>query len=615
MGKKKWQSFKLLTAILLLSASTLWLTAPHDAMAQDDESQPGDQPSGGQLIISSSDASSAPTIVLRTYGTDDKGNRLNLSTEMIAITHGGQAVSDVDMVSGYKAGTFTIFLVDTPPGVEAQMPVIQEAIEQFTSPPEMEEPVDYVSIYQVGESEAVQMLPPTNFFNSIRNFFATPLETQSGPTALADSLGTLLDEAETLRPKDDLTVSIVVLTDGTDVVSTKFQPDELGQRAANQGIPVHTIWLENENLQSFSHQAGQEYLARLAAESRGVSARLDQPDQVQAIWSRIGDFRIHDVFQYRPDQLSGGTFDVTLSLRDDPEIQANTSVVISTAAPTIAIELPPESRQLTLESLDQPVALSFSTVVSWLDGTERALDSAQLIVNGAIVQEIDVSDIDRFTAEISNFNYGPNTVQVAVLDEQGLTATSPEITLTVLQGETAVPEDIEATGFFSNRVLSVIGGCFLILFLLAALILLILAIRRRRSSNVPEPEIYASDAPPSRREASRQPAETTTNAKGDTSYIEILQSVTRMPPALALSAVEHRIGRNPNQADIVFENDITLSRLHAIIVLEGSDYRIYDEGSTSGTWVNGQPVPEYGSQLFDGDNIQLGDVIIRYRRV
>jgi hypothetical protein len=281
----------------------------------------------------------------------------------------------------------------------------------------------------------------------------------------------------------------------------------------------------------------------------------------------------------------------------------------------VSIDLPLESRQLTLESLDDPVDLSFSADVSWLDGAERAIESAQLIVNGSIVQEIDAADLDRFTAEISNFNYGPNTIYVAILDEQGLRATSPEITLTVLQGETAVPEDFEAGGFFSNRVLSLVGGCVLILFGLVALVLLILAIRRRRASDYPEPETYVSDARQTQPSAGQRSADKTPAVETGTSYLEILQSVTRMPPAIALSGVEHRIGRNPNQADIVFENDITISRLHANIVLEGSDYRIYDEGSTSGTWVNGQPVPEYGSQLFDGDNIQLGDVIVRYRRV
>ena len=97
-------------------------------------------------------------------------------------------------------------------------------------------------------------------------------------------------------------------------------------------------------------------------------------------------------------------------------------------------------------------------------------------------------------------------------------------------------------------------------------------------------------------------------------HLEVVTSVTRMPPAIGLSAVEHRIGRSSLQADIVFENDITVSRLHASIILEGTDYRIYDEGSSSGTWVNNQQVPEYGHQLQDGDEIRLGDTWLRFRR-
>ena len=49
-------------------------------------------------------------------------------------------------------------------------------------------------------------------------------------------------------------------------------------------------------------------------------------------------------------------------------------------------------------------------------------------------------------------------------------------------------------------------------------------------------------------------------------------------------------------------------------MLEGNHYRIFDELSTSGTWVNEQQVPEYGIQLLDGDEIHLGAVHLRYRQ-
>jgi pSer/pThr/pTyr-binding forkhead associated (FHA) protein len=50
-------------------------------------------------------------------------------------------------------------------------------------------------------------------------------------------------------------------------------------------------------------------------------------------------------------------------------------------------------------------------------------------------------------------------------------------------------------------------------------------------------------------------------------------------------------------------------------MLEGNRYRLYDAGSTSGTWVNEQQVPEYGIQLRDGDEIFLGQVHLRFRQL
>ncbi len=87
-----------------------------------------------------------------------------------------------------------------------------------------------------------------------------------------------------------------------------------------------------------------------------------------------------------------------------------------------------------------------------------------------------------------------------------------------------------------------------------------------------------------------------------------------MDSRLDLDADELKLGRSSNRADIVFENDNTVSRIHASIVREGSDYRIFDEQSTGGTWVNGQRVPEHGMQLMDRDEIRLGAVRLQFRR-
>ncbi len=244
-------------------------------------------------------------------------------------------------------------------------------------------------------------------------------------------------------------------------------------------------------------------------------------------------------------------------------------------------------------------------------------------------RKIDVIELEDFTAEIAIFDYGPNSLQVAVTDNQGFHAVSPEAILMVTEGKTQVPEEIQAEGFVESLIDPFLPGCLIILLLLAIAALIVFIVRRTdlldRLSQRSEQETPGADEgrigledvqySPSPMDASQVSDEQLhPDPRSGLAYLEMIHSVTRMPPEVELTAVEHRLGRSPVQADIVFENDITVSRLHATIVQEGSDYRIYDEGSTSGTLVNGQPVPDYGYQLLDGDEVILGDAMFRYHR-
>ncbi len=84
---------------------------------------------------------------------------------------------------------------------------------------------------------------------------------------------------------------------------------------------------------------------------------------------------------------------------------------------------------------------------------------------------------------------------------------------------------------------------------------------------------------------------------------------------IELNGVAVRFGRDPELAEVTFP-DRSVSRLHARIeAISESDYKIYDEGSTSGTWVNYAQVagPE-GQPLKAGDVINLGRVQLRFRK-
>lgn len=69
-----------------------------------------------------------------------------------------------------------------------------------------------------------------------------------------------------------------------------------------------------------------------------------------------------------------------------------------------------------------------------------------------------------------------------------------------------------------------------------------------------------------------------------------------------------RIGRSLT-ADLELE-DISVSRRHALIVVEGDDVFLLDEGSRNGTRLNGDRVQR--ALLMDGDTIVLGTQQIRY---
>ncbi len=62
------------------------------------------------------------------------------------------------------------------------------------------------------------------------------------------------------------------------------------------------------------------------------------------------------------------------------------------------------------------------------------------------------------------------------------------------------------------------------------------------------------------------------------------------------------IGRDPDAG--IFLDDVTVSRHHAVLLREGVEWTITDEGSLNGTFVNRRRSDR--STLSDGDELQIG---------
>ena len=72
-----------------------------------------------------------------------------------------------------------------------------------------------------------------------------------------------------------------------------------------------------------------------------------------------------------------------------------------------------------------------------------------------------------------------------------------------------------------------------------------------------------------------------------------------------------RLGRSTS-ADVMLEH-LSVSRRHAIVAQRGADTLILDDRSRNGVHVNGERVAE--AVLRNGDEIRLGDVVMRYLHV
>ena len=586
-----------------------------------------EQPSS-RLFITESNTSRMPVVTLRAYGLAGDGRPLDLAAADLLIYHDGEPVSEAAIEVGQteEVGTLTVFLIDATGGTADQLPTIQQTIEQFATATYMKEQTDVIAIYRVGDAGAEQVLEPTGFYNSVRNTFSSPLEAYDGPTALIDSTMGLLNDVEGLAPEPAMASSIVVFSDGTDAVSTQYEAGEVAPRAAGLGVPVHTVWLQNEEL-SIGQEAGRAYLEEVASGSRGVAARLSQPETITTIFERIAELRDQRLIHYRLENPTAGTAAVRLGLANEAGGQAETTVTISASSPTVTLNIPPESRTINLPALEEPVNLGLSAEVGWLDGVDRMVETAALFVNGQHVADISPADMQQFEAEIPNLFFGANSMHMTITDEQGMLAQSPQVTLTVVEGERAIPEAIQPAGLDLASAAPICLAAILLLGLLGLggffayrsgrLPVFRSRAGRKRGQRVdltgqkaPAPEANEEGYAEAYADPSFAPAQE--EVRFAPGYLEVVEAATPMPAQIPLRDDETRLGRSPTLADVAFEQDPTVSRLHGTIIWDGQIFRLYDDESTSGTWVNDQEVPEYGVQLFDGDDIFLGKVQLRF---
>jgi hypothetical protein len=287
----------------------------------------------------------------------------------------------------------------------------------------------------------------------------------------------------------------------------------------------------------------------------------------------------------------------------------------------------------------EPTTQPLVAQVSWPDDHPRRLESASLLVN-AVEVPLDQSVLDdsgmlTFEWDIRELDAGVYVLQVKVTDELNLDGVSeplpltieidrpeaPEATATAPPPEPipAVPEEEDAVFFgLSATALTIIGGAVVLMLLTIVIIGGVFFSRRRPAPTpIPAPPPPAGQMPPIAGQASFDPSVTQVMPPDfamdefAVAYLEVLENAPEHSALIPLTSNNVALGRDPKRVDVVF-GDKSVSRLHARIVESQGAFRIYDEGSASGTYVNYERTSLTPRTLNDKDDVHFGRVHVRF---
>jgi hypothetical protein len=374
--------------------------------------------------------------------------------------------------------------------------------------------------------------------------------------------------------------------------------------------------------------------------TRGSWLHMPQPEEIRPLYELITSNRPQFELTYRSGQATSEPRTIVADL-EGVQAQAEAMVEVAPPAAEIVVDNSRPIRRVAPEpgaplSDAEPSSQPIAAQVSWPDGYPRAVAEAALVVNGSAQQPVAEPAIDEggllsLDWDISTLDEGSYDLTVQVVDELGLEGQSAPLPMTIIvegmAGEetpaeaapTAAPEGEDQSisdGVAENLSLVTIGVAFLALFAaVAVLIVAVVLMRRRQSTPTPAtqqmPAAPVASAASADHDATQVMMPAFVAQKEATAYFEPLENAPDHQGTIAVSGDNVTIGRDAKLAQIVFA-DKSVSRLHARIVQSGGSFRLYDEGSASGTYVNYEQVGLTPQVLNNNDDVHIGRVHLKF---
>ena len=376
-------------------------------------------------------------------------------------------------------------------------------------------------------------------------------------------------------------------------------------------------------------------LANLALESGGTLFTFSGNESLPNLEEMLEPLRNAYFLAYESQIANSGIHQITVQVNNE-ESQINSTPLefeIKVLPPNIAFISPP-TRIQRLPAEEQsdnpaewlPLSQTLEVLIEFPDGYERPIRRAVLYVDGEIADENTTSPFDRFTWNLENYTTtGSHTLKAEVTDRLGLTNSSVEHN--VLVSIERPSQNLMVMVSRNRTVLAIIAA------VLSGIVLLLVLVLggRIHPGNAPKRK---SRPKPRHTDPVTQPVRvrSTPTVPSLSTWLNRFH-LTQRPPAPKVYAYLRRVtekdgdeeatpititqgevtfGSDPTQAFYVL-NHPSVEALHARMTrLQDGSFKIQDESTTAGTWINYTPVPPEGALLEDGDLIHIGGLGFRF---
>lgn len=430
-------------------------------------------------------------------------------------------------------------------------------------------------------------------------------------------MGAALDVLTDLSPRPYMQRVVLYITSLPMGRAIEQLPAEV-DRAASLDVQVH-VWLVGSSTISDTYQA--DLLRSLAERTGGSYALFTGVEPVPDFETLLQPDRYVYRLGYTSRAGSSGAHRVAVQLErgDILAISPETTYNI-TVEPPNPIFLSPPSRvaRRWVTGADgaerlEPVSLPLKLLVEFPDGHPRALTFTRLYVNDELAVEVTEAPFDALAWDLTPYSESQSvTLRLEVGDSLGLSKSTIDlpVDLEVAPVVMATPPAVAAPLIDGIMIPVVIAGGVLLI-VAAAFILRMLAQKRQAHPNGlrlggrsagDEPSLLISTVP-----------RLFSSPSAPARLVRLSESGNPIEGMIiTFKQREVVIGSDAQKANILLENP-SVDAAHArLIQAEDKSFRLMDNGSLAGTWVNYSPVSKEGVLLEHGDLVNFGKLAFRF---